>query len=134
MTLPSALAQDLVAATLAVGAEQRTPIAVVVVDAGGRVTAGARADGASWVNWDVATRKAVAAASLGAPTHTIREMADQDLLLAAALDGVQQVLVVPGGFPVEVGGAVVGGIGVAGGHYTQDQQIAEEALSTLSDS
>lgn len=131
--LPSALAQQLVSATLAAAAAEDTPIAAVVVDTGGRVVSGTRGDGVSWVNWEVAVRKAVAAASLGAPTHAVRAMADADPVLAAAVDGVGQVLVVPGGFPVQAGGAVVGGLGIAGGHYAQDQQIGEKALATLAD-
>lgn len=128
--LPVSLAQQLVTSALEVSAAESTPIAVVVVDAGGRVVSGARGDGVGWVNWEVATRKAVAAATLGAPTHAVRAMADSDPVLATAVDGVEHVLVVPGGFPVQVAGAVVGGIGIAGGHYTQDQQIGEKALAT----
>ncbi|WP_051233510.1 GlcG/HbpS family heme-binding protein [Pseudonocardia asaccharolytica] len=128
------LALQLVRSTLEIAAAETTGVAVVVVDSGGRVVSGARADGVGWVNWEVATRKAVAAATLGAPTHAVRAMASEDPVLAAAVDGVEQVLVVPGGFPVRAGDATVGGIGIAGGHYTQDQQIGEKALAAAASS
>ncbi len=135
MTSPPALSlqlsQRIVAATLEVATEQRAPVAVVVVDAGGRPITGVRADGVGWVNWEVAVRKAVAAATFGAPTHAVREMATEDPVLVAAIDGVEHVLVVPGGFPVQVDGVTVGGLGIAGGHYAQDQQIGEKALAVI---
>ncbi|MFC5994484.1 heme-binding protein [Pseudonocardia hispaniensis] len=129
--LPVDLAMQLVRSTLENAAAESVGVAVVVVDTGGRVVSGARADGVGWVNWEVAIRKAVAAATLGAPTHAVRAMADEDPVLAAAIDGVEQVLVVPGGFPVRAGDSTVGGIGIAGGHYTQDQQIGEKALAAV---
>jgi uncharacterized protein GlcG (DUF336 family) len=123
-----------VAAGLHIASDDGAPVAVVVVDLAGRVVAGARGDQASWVSWEAALRKAVAAASLGVPTHDARAMADDDPVLAKAVDGVEPVLVVPGGFPVRVGESVVGGVGVAGAHYRQDQQIAEKLIAAASSS
>jgi uncharacterized protein GlcG (DUF336 family) len=37
-----------------------------------------------------------------------------------------------GGFPIIVGESVVGGIGVSGGHYSEDSDVAEAALRALS--
>jgi len=36
-----------------------------------------------------------------------------------------------GGYPIKVGDRIVGGIGVSGGHYTQDMAVARAALSAL---
>ena len=133
MTTPALsldLAQRVVTAALDAAAAERVPIAAVVVDPAGRVVAGARMDGVPWVNWDVAARKAAAAAVFGAPTHVVRAMADEDPVLVTALAATDgEVLAVPGGFPVVVDGAPVGGLGLAGGHYLQDQQIGEKALA-----
>ncbi|MCX6465086.1 MAG: heme-binding protein [Pseudonocardiales bacterium] len=128
--LPLDLAQRVVTAALDAAAAERVPIAAVVVDAAGRVVSGARMDGVPWVNWEVAVRKAAAAAVFGAPTHVVRAMADEDPVLVTALAATDgEVLAVPGGFPVLVDGAPVGGLGLAGGHYLQDQQIGEKALA-----
>ena len=40
-------------------------------------------------------------------------------------------MVFGGGYPITVGDEVVGGIGVSGGHYSEDQQVAEAALAVL---
>ena len=34
-----------------------------------------------------------------------------------------------GGYPIVVDGALVGGVGVSGGHYSEDMQVAEAGLS-----
>jgi uncharacterized protein GlcG (DUF336 family) len=36
-----------------------------------------------------------------------------------------------GGFPIKVDDAVVGAIGVSGGHYTQDMEVAQAGLAVL---
>jgi len=40
-------------------------------------------------------------------------------------------MAVGGGNPIKNGGQLVGGIGVSGGTYQQDRDIAEAALRTL---
>jgi len=42
-----------------------------------------------------------------------------------------RLVVFGGGYPVVVDGAVVGGIGVSGGHYSEDQEVAEAGLAIL---
>ena len=39
------------------------------------------------------------------------------------------MVVFGGGYPIKVDGKVVGGIGVSGGHYSHDMQVAEAALA-----
>jgi uncharacterized protein GlcG (DUF336 family) len=36
-----------------------------------------------------------------------------------------------GGFPITIGDVVVGAIGVSGGHYSQDVQVAEAGLAAV---
>jgi uncharacterized protein GlcG (DUF336 family) len=35
------------------------------------------------------------------------------------------------GYPITVGDQIVGAVGVAGGHYTQDMQVAQAGLAAL---
>jgi uncharacterized protein GlcG (DUF336 family) len=124
-----ATAQDLVRKAVEAAAAQGAPIAAVVVDRGGHVVAAARMDGVSFVMADVAQKKATMASAMGAPTHAVAEMAKSDDLLAAAFTGSDHVIALGGGLPVMGDGGPVGGLGVAGGHYTQDQAIAEAAMA-----
>jgi uncharacterized protein GlcG (DUF336 family) len=48
-----------------------------------------------------------------------------------AAPGIDRLIVFGGGYPIMVGEAVVGGIGVSGGHYSQDMEVAQAGLSAL---
>ncbi len=122
-------AQGLVRKAVEAAQAQDLPIAVVVVDGGGHVVASARMDGASFLMIDVAKKKATFSAAMGAPTHMIVEMAQGDQVLAFAFSGEAQVAALPGGLPIMGAAGPIGGIGVSGGHYSQDQAIAEAAIA-----
>ncbi len=121
-------AQDIVNRAVAEAAAQNLPVSAVVVDAGGNMVAGARMDGAGYLSWQGAFKKARTAAGMGFPTEAISGMAAQDPLIAAALHGDADFFILPGGIPIMKNGAVVGAVGVAGGIYHQDQAIAAKAL------
>jgi uncharacterized protein GlcG (DUF336 family) len=59
----------------------------------------------------------------------IVEMAKGDEVLALAFSGESQIAALPGGLPIAGDAGPVGGIGISGGHYSQDQAIAEAAVS-----
>jgi uncharacterized protein GlcG (DUF336 family) len=48
-----------------------------------------------------------------------------------AAPGIDRLVVFGGGYPIKVGGSVVGGIGVSGGHYSQDMDVAQAGLSAV---
>jgi len=123
-----ATAQSLVTKAVEAARAQGRPAAVVVVDRGGHVVASARMDGVSFVMADVARRKATLSSAMGAPTHVIAEMAQGDPALANAFTGSSDVIALGGGFPIMGDGGPIGGLGVAGGHYSQDQAVAEAAV------
>jgi uncharacterized protein GlcG (DUF336 family) len=52
-------------------------------------------------------------------------------LAAGAPSGIDRLVVFGGGYPVVVGDQLVGGIGVSGGHYSEDMKVAEAALAAL---
>lgn len=49
----------------------------------------------------------------------------------ALLGGHPRVMAVGGGYPIIENGRYIGGLGISGGTYDQDQQAAEEALAAL---
>jgi uncharacterized protein GlcG (DUF336 family) len=66
------------------------------------------------------------------PTHAWFDFIKDDPPLAAgAPAGIDRLVVFGGGYPITIGGAVVGGIGVSGGHYSQDQEVAEAGLALV---
>jgi uncharacterized protein GlcG (DUF336 family) len=125
-TVNSAL--DLVQSAIRVGGERGIPVAAAVVDAGGRLLASARSENAGFINLTIAERKAVAAINFKAPTHGVLDMIKADPILLSAVTTEPSLCVLPGGFPIVASGVVVGALGLAGGHYMQDQAVGEEVL------
>jgi uncharacterized protein GlcG (DUF336 family) len=128
--ISEATAQRLVAAAATEAAAQGKQMAIAVVDAGGTLKAFLRMDSAPLLAVDIAIDKAYTAASFGLPTHGWREFLDQDAGIAQIAHR-PRLTAFAGGHPVIVDAAVVGGIGVSGGHYSEDRAIAEHALSVL---
>jgi glc operon protein GlcG len=104
-------------------------IAVVAVDLGGHPVVVLRADHAAFPTMEAARRKAVASASLKMPTAGLAEMFAGDPMVLTALGVSGDMLVVPGGFPIIFENRCVGGLGIAGGHYSEDDAIGRAALA-----
>ncbi|WP_428262074.1 GlcG/HbpS family heme-binding protein [Haliangium sp.] len=106
-------------------------MSIAICDEGGHLKAFDRMDGATLMSLDVAMRKARTSASVGAPTHTLQQAFASDAALAIGGPFITDIMLIPGGYPIVIGDKLVGGIGVSGGHYSQDQACAEEALRAL---
>jgi uncharacterized protein GlcG (DUF336 family) len=132
MTLTLDQALTLVRAAIKAGREAAVPLAVAVVDLGGHIVASARSEQAGYIHLKVAERKAAASANFKAPTHGVLEMIKGDAVLLHAVMNEPDLSLLPGGLAIVIGGMPVGGLGIAGGHYSQDQAIGEKALAALS--
>ena len=108
---------------------------VAIVDAGGHILCLERMDRGRFHTVHSATAKAVSAASNKRPTTT-RGAAGQELDLLHAIGltlaaGPERWTAMEGGYPVLVGGECLGGIGVSGGDWKEDQAIAAAALEAV---
>lgn len=73
-----------------------------------------------------------AAVGFGLSTDGWHEFVKDDPPLAmGAATGIDRLIVFGGGYPIKVGEAVVGAIGVSGGHYSQDMEVAQAGLYAL---
>ena len=122
-------AEALVAAAKEKAAEIGMAAAIAVVDADGTLKAFARMDGAPLLPVRIAQQKAWTAISFGISTEAWWEMVREDPPLLHGIVHQEDVVVFGGGCPITHDGEVIGGIGVSGGHYTQDQEVAEAALA-----
>ena len=105
---------------------------IAIVDESGVLKALSRMDGAPLLSVQVAQDKAYTAAGFGLATDAWHDFIKHDPPLAeGAPTGVDRLVIFGGGYPLKVGGQLVGGIGVSGGHYTQDMEVARAALSVL---
>ncbi|MFI5639400.1 heme-binding protein [Streptomyces goshikiensis] len=103
--------------------------AVAVTDSGGHLKAFDRADDAPFLTAEVALDKAWTAASFRTPTHAWNDYLANPKI--APLAGHPRLMAVGGGYPIIDEGRCVGGLGISGGSYEQDQQAAEEALAAM---
>jgi len=103
---------------------QRVPVTLTIVDTGGHVRAVWRAEGCSYFALGSSRVKAITALQLCLPSHVVGEISQQFPVLQASFAANPEITGLPGGFPLQRGGVVVGGLGVAGGNFEQDQRIA----------
>jgi uncharacterized protein GlcG (DUF336 family) len=129
-----ATALRMIQAALEKAAELGVPSVIAIVDESGVLKAFARMDNAPLVSVQVAKDKAYTAAGFSLPTHAWYDFIKDDPPLAAgATAGIDRLVIFGGGYPITIDGAVVGGIGVSGGHYSQDMAVAEAGLAALQD-
>lgn len=126
------LAREMLAAAEARAADVGLPFSIAIVDESGTLKAFSRMDHAPVMTVQVAQDKAYTAAGFGMPTDTWHEFISEDAQLAAgAAEGIDRLIVFAGGLPITVDSEVVGGVGVSGGHWSQDKDIAESALAVI---
>jgi uncharacterized protein GlcG (DUF336 family) len=131
-SVSSELAKAMIEAAERKAAEMGHPFVIAIVDESGVLKALSRMDGAALLSVQVAQDKAYTAVGFGMPTHGWHDFIKDDPPLAAgAPSGIDRLVVFGGGYPIELDGQVVGAIGVSGGHYSEDMQVAEAALAAL---
>jgi uncharacterized protein GlcG (DUF336 family) len=127
------LARRMITAAEEKAREMGVAMNIAVVDESGVLKAFSRMDGAALLSVQIARDKAYTAVGFGMPTHGWFDFIKDDPPLAAgAPSGIDRLVIFGGGYPITIDGAVVGAIGVSGGHYSQDQEVAEAGLAVLS--
>lgn len=110
-------------------AEIGVPMCVAVVDESGNLIAFERMDGAKVLSVGLAQDKAFTAAVSRRPTHEYNEMCKPgNLVFGIHTSSGGRFSTVGGGYPVVVGDAIVGGIGLSGGAAEQDMEAARAAI------
>ena len=117
-------------ATMGLDPGLRTGVKVAVVDATGNLRAFERTDDAPFLTVDVAIDKAWSSASFGFPTHVWNDYVTNDPKVAP-LAYRPRMVAVGGGYPILEDGKLIGGIGISGGNYQQDQDACVEALMKI---
>lgn len=115
--------------------EMGVPMSIAIVDEGGHLLGFVRTDKGKAHNIPMALAKARSAAFKQLPTGktgTLGNPLDDHMAIALTLaGGPENFVTFSGGFPVEIQGECVGGIGVSGGRGEQDQAVAQAGLDAL---
>ncbi len=133
MTLPRSLgitleqARAVIAGTLAAGHEKGfNPLTVVVLDAGGHVTAVEREDGSSTKRFEIAHGKAHGAIAFGwGSRRTMGRAEDFAPFVTGVAVAIGARVPVPGGVLIRTAdGALLGAVGVSGDNSDNDEVAA----------
>jgi uncharacterized protein GlcG (DUF336 family) len=129
-SISSDLAHRIIAAAEAKADEMGHPFVIAVCDDGGVLKAFSRMDGAALLSVQVAQDKAYTAVGFGIPSDGWHDFIKDDPPLAlGAPSGIDRLVIFGGGYPITVDGQLVGAIGVSGGHYSQDMEVAQAGLA-----
>ncbi|HTR14470.1 MAG TPA: heme-binding protein [Roseiarcus sp.] len=126
-----ATAEKAVAAAAKKAADLNLRMCIAVTDEAGDLKAFARMDGAPKLSIGIAQDKAYTAVSFGMPTHAWFDFIKDDPPLLHGITHTPRLVVFGGGFPIMLKGEMVGGIGISGGHYTQDMECARAGLEAV---
>jgi uncharacterized protein GlcG (DUF336 family) len=124
-------AQRLVLAAEAKARAMGKPMVIAVVDGDGTLKAFSRMDGAPLLSVQIAQDKAYTAISFGMATHDWFEFVKNDAPLLHGIIKTDRLIVFGGGYPIQNEEGMVGGIGVSGGHYSDDMEVAQAGLAAL---
>jgi uncharacterized protein GlcG (DUF336 family) len=125
-------AQAVISACVAAATDRGGAYVIVVVDESGVLKAAVRMDGAPLLSVQVATDKAYTAVGFGMATDAWFDFVDGDApLRLGAPTGIDRLVVFGGGFPLKDGDQIVGAVGVSGGHYSDDMEIAKAGVAVF---
>ena len=130
-SITTELAHQMVAAAEKKAQEIGVAMVIAICDESGVLKAFSRMDGAALLSVQVAQDKAYTAIGFGLSTDKWHDFIKDDPPLAAGAPSGIDRLIVCGGYPITTDGQSIGGIGVSGGHYTQDMEVAQAGLAVL---
>jgi len=130
--LPLSMATKAVQTALEACKKDGYRVSVSIVDRAGVLRAMGRADGAGSHTVDSSRKKAYTAASLRRPTTELAELIAKVPTLQALREMNPEILILGGGLPIDIGGDVVGGIGVGGAPGAHlDDACAQAGLDVI---
>ncbi len=104
---------------------------IAIVDESGDMKAFLRMDGAPRLSIEIAENKAHTSVSFGISTDQWWDFVKNDPPLLHGITHTPRLTVFGGGYPIMEDGQMIGGIGLSGGHYTQDMEVAKAALAEI---
>ena len=131
MALTLSEANQVVHAAVAKAQELNIRISVAVCDAGGRLVAFNRMDGAIWAGAYGSQGKAVASVAFGRASGELQERAASPIIQGIAAAEGGHMIVSQGAVPIIRNGVVEGACGVGGGTAQQDEDCARAGVAKI---
>jgi glc operon protein GlcG len=131
MAISLAEANRILEGAIAHAQELNIKVNVAVCDAGGRLIAFNRMDGANWAGIYGSQGKAVASAAFGRASGLLAERADQPTPKGIALAEGGDMIMGQGGLPVIRNGVVNGAVGAGGDTGQEDEECSKAGIAKL---
>jgi uncharacterized protein GlcG (DUF336 family) len=106
-------------------------MSIAIVNEAGQLKAFHAMDGAAHISIQIAQDKAWTASSFGVATHAWWDFIKNDPPLLHGIVHTSRLVVFGGGYPVMEEEQMIGAIGVSGGHYSDDMEVARAALEAI---
>ena len=131
MELTLAEADKVIAGAIAKAQELNIKVSVAVVDAGGRLLAFKRMDGAAWGSVYGSQGKAVASVGFVLPSGEVQARADLPIIRGIIAAEGGHMIAHQGAVPIVRDGGAVGACGVGGGTSQQDEDCARAGIELI---
>ncbi len=131
MALTLAEANQVVQGALDKAREMNIRISAAVCDAGGRLMAFNRMDGAIWASVYGCQGKAIAAVAFGRASGELAERAGSPIVQGIAAAEGGHMIASQGAVPIIRNGVVIGACGVGGGTAQQDEDCARAGVAKV---
>ena len=131
MALTLSEANQVVHAAVTKAQEMNIRISVAVCDAGGRLVAFNRMDGAIWASAYGSQGKAVASVAFGRASGELQERAGSPIIQGIAAAEGGHMIVSQGAVPILRNGIVEGAVGVGGRTAQQDEDCARAGVAKI---
>ena len=131
MALTLAEANRILEGTIAKAEELNIKVNVAVCDAGGRLVAFNRMDGAIWGGVYGSQGKAVASVAFGRTSGELQERADSPIIRGILGAEGGHGIASQGGVPITRNGVLEGACGVGGGTSQEDEDCARAGIARL---
>src|SRR2546427_6964798 len=131
MALTLAEANRIIQAAITKAQEMNIKISVAVCDAGGRLVAFNRMDGAIWGSVYGSQGKAIASAGFSRPSGELTERAASPIIQGIVAAEGGHMIPSQGAVPIIRNGVLEGACGVGGGTSQQDEDCARAGVAKL---
>jgi len=132
-TIDAGSMRQMIDACVARSKDLNKKMCIAITDEAGHLRAFHAMDGAPHLSIEIAQNKAYTATAFGMPTHAWWDFIKNDPPLLHGITHTPRLVVFGGGYPIMENGEMIGAIGVSGGHYSEDMEVARAGLSLIED-
>ena len=111
--------------------EMKKAMCIAITNEAGQLKGFLAMDGAPHLSIQIAQDKAFTASAFGIATHVWYDFIKNDPPLLHGITHTPRLIIFGGGYPILDEGQLVGAIGVSGGHYSDDMEVARAALDAV---